>query len=57
MTPAPIKQLISNQMSSASRKRTATSRKRGGAKAWQTRLANLSAKLAEQQTISPASGQ
>lgn len=38
---------ISSMMSKASRARTPKSREKGGEKAWQTRLANLRAKLAK----------
>ena len=40
-----VEETIKQQMSSASKSRTAESRKQGGAKAWETRIENLRAKL------------
>ena len=41
-----VEEKISRQMSKASKSRTETSRKQGGARAWKTRLENMRAKLA-----------
>ena len=40
-----VSETIKQQMSAASKSRTAESRKQGGAKAWETRIHNLRAKL------------